>query len=115
MSNIAKGMSETNNILKEHGFPVAIATCLVIYLIWQTIASNALVREITESSAKAAEAQTVAARDHSDKLTNVIISDTKAKIEMTTAIKSLESASKEMGESLRSLEISFEKSRNSNQ
>ena len=112
VSGAIEGVKQMDNMLSEHGFPVLMASALAIYLIWSTVTAQSLVREITETAAATSSLQTEEARKHSDKLTDVIIADTKAKIEMTTAIKSLEKASNEMGTSLRSLEMRIEKSEN---
>ena len=110
MPDPIEGAKQVDKMLTKHGFPVFMATALAIYLIWSTISAHSLVREITDTAATTAATQTDEARKHSDKLVEVIVSDTKAKIEMTTAIRSLEQSSNEMGSSLRSLEMRIGKS-----
>ena len=110
MKTTLEGAKQVDNMLVKHGFPVIVATALTGYLIWSTVTAHSLVREITNTAATTAAEQTAEARKHSDKLVDVIVQDTSAKIEMTTAIRSLEKTSNEMGSSLRSLELRIGKS-----
>ena len=106
---VVEGAKQVDSMLTRHGFPMVIATFLIGFLVWSQIATNKMSREITEAAATTAKEQTEAARKHSDKLVDVIVGDTAAKIEMTTAIKSLERTQNETSIALRALEMSIEK------
>ena len=95
------------SFISKLGFPVVIALIFVGFAIWSQVESN----KRHKSQSEIAKEQTNAARNQTESMSQVIIESTKSRVEMASAIRSLERSSNENTTTLRSLEMSIQKKR----